>query len=153
MPMADENSGLIRRHMVRQLTNAPDELPTLMNAVAAFLDTGHVEAATRFTVLLCIDELVSNIIAHGYPDGAADEIAVSLDLTETAAIVTLEDGGIPFDPVADAPATVTSGPASARRLGGLGIHAVRAHVNDLLYRRLDGRNILCAMTLRPKIHG
>lgn len=140
--MAAEPAGGLASRFARRLTNAPAELPELMTAVAAFLDQGGVEASTRFALLLCVDELVSNVMMHGYPEGGADDLALTLELALDAATLTLEDGGVAFDPVADAPAAVIAGPASARRVGGLGVHAVRAHVDELAYDRREGRNVL-----------
>ena len=63
------------------------------------------------------------------------------------ASITLTDSGVPFDPL-QKPDPDTSLPAEEREIGGLGIFLVKKTMDDVIYRREDGRNLL---TIRKKI--
>jgi serine/threonine-protein kinase RsbW len=55
--------------------------------------------------------------------------------------VEVEDDGQPFNPL-EAPEADTTKPLEERTLGGLGIHLVRKLMDDLEYRRHEGKNLL-----------
>jgi anti-sigma regulatory factor (Ser/Thr protein kinase) len=56
-------------------------------------------------------------------------------------VIRVCDDGVAFDPSA-APQVDVEQPLEERRVGGLGIHLVRQFVEQLEYRRLEGRNDL-----------
>jgi anti-sigma regulatory factor (Ser/Thr protein kinase) len=55
------------------------------------------------------------------------------------------DNGIPFDPH-DAPAPNLDAPIEERTPGGLGVHLVKATMDDVQYRRDGDRNVLTIKT-------
>ena len=86
---------------------------------------------------MVLDEVVSNIIRHGSPDGARREIRVRLALEAGRLLVEVEDDGIPFDPRA-VPEPDLDAPVERRRPGGLGIPLCRALMERIDYAR-EGR--------------
>ena len=56
-------------------------------------------------------------------------------------IFTVSDSGIPFDPTQQ-PEVDTTLPAEKRNIGGLGIHLVRQLMDEIHYRREEGKNVL-----------
>jgi anti-sigma regulatory factor (Ser/Thr protein kinase) len=90
---------------------------------------------------LCLNELVANVMLHGYPDGRAGRIDISLDPRDAALAVTLEDDGIAFDPLSAPVADAMSGLHDAR-IGGFGIKLFRENVRIASYERSGGRNRL-----------
>ena len=90
---------------------------------------------------LCLNELVANAILYGYPAGEAGRIEVTVDLADSALHVTLEDDGIPFDPLAAPEAEPMTGLEDAR-IGGFGIKLFRESSHSARYERSGGRNRL-----------
>ena len=72
-------------------------------------------------------------------------ISVTVD-GETAGI-EFRDRGIPFDPLARPDPDVTLS-AEERGIGGLGIYMVKKTMDEVLYRRENGENVL---TIRKKL--
>src|SRR5690606_35908678 len=97
------------------------------------------------------DELLTNIIAYGYPDGARGEIAVRAAIADGRLRIAIEDDGQPFNPL-DHPAPDLESALERRETGGFGIHIVRGSMDRIAYCRLPGRNLLtmeCCLREKP----
>ena len=92
-----------------------------------------------FKVNLVLDELTTNIVKYG---GLVSEIEISLCSDDEEVTVEIVDNGRPFDPLTEAPEPDIDAPLSERRIGGLGVFFVRSMMDDLNYRREQGRNHL-----------
>ena len=92
-----------------------------------------------FKVNLVLDELSVNIVNYG---GEASEIEVSLAADAEEVRVEISDDGRPFDPLNDAAEPDLDAPLEERPIGGLGIHLVREMMDELYYRRENGKNRL-----------
>jgi serine/threonine-protein kinase RsbW len=128
---------------VGRTVNIPSSLDGIRQAVDAvdrWCEATGVPAPHRRRVLTALDEVLSNVVRHGYGDrpGAID---VAFAREAEIVLVDVADAGPPFDPLA-APAPDTSAPLDDRRVGGLGIALVRALADDVRYDRRDGRNYL-----------
>ena len=128
--------------------NLKTSLDELERITAAVEDLGEQEdwpPAFTFRVNLVLEELGINIINHGYDDGIHE---FDITLTSDANTLTIEisDDGRPFDPLHDAPDPNTAASLEERSVGGLGIHLVRTMMDELHYRREQGRNYLTLTT-------
>ena len=101
----------------------------------------HLSADDIAAVNLVLDEIVINIIAHGYDDQQEHRIDVSLALEGDLLTIQVEDDGKPFNPL-EAPPPNLDLPIDERPIGGLGIHIVRSTVDAIEHRREGRRNIL-----------
>jgi serine/threonine-protein kinase RsbW len=124
-----------------RLANDLAAMAALTEAVERFAAQHRLSAEARNALYVCVDETVSNTIAHGYPDGAHGEIAVRLRRRSDCVVLEIEDDGAPFDPLQAPPPDLTL-PLDRRPIGGLGIHLVRNLMDDVSYVRRDGRNLL-----------
>jgi anti-sigma regulatory factor (Ser/Thr protein kinase) len=111
-------------------------------AVRSALDACAVKGRARYWVEVVFEELVTNIVRHGYADERAHDIDVRLTCGPDAIVLALEDDGQPFDPLQrpepDRPASIEEA-----TLGGLGILLVRKAATGLRYERTaDGKNRL-----------
>eukprot|EP00903_Cladosiphon_okamuranus_P000810 g808.t1 len=73
------------------------DLPAIYAALEAFAAAVDLPDATRRTLLLIVEELFSNIVSYGYPDGTDDEITISARCGQTHVELTLADKAVPFD--------------------------------------------------------
>ncbi len=95
-----------------------------------------------------VDELVANIIQHGY-QGRPGPIEIEVKKEGDVLVICLRDQAPLFDPTLIPPVDVTL-PLERRTLGGLGIHLARQLTDSMTYRAFPaGGNEL---TLRKKIN-
>jgi serine/threonine-protein kinase RsbW len=123
------------------MPNRISELPTLAGAIRSFLEDKSVSAEAIDTVHLALDELISNIIFWGYADDHEHTIQVRTEIVKEQIRLTIEDDARPFDPTSLIPPDTDLAP-DLRREGGLGVYLVRNTAEDILYRRVDGRNVV-----------
>lgn len=137
----DRESGCNRDHFVLLMRNRLDELEELhrfMDRVGA--EAGWSEHLCLNLTLAC-EELITNTIAYGYPQGGEHWIRLSVALKDGSVELVLEDEGIPFDPLA-AEAPDLGSPLEDRAIGGLGIHFVKRLVSGISYERTPSGNRL-----------
>ena len=90
---------------------------------------------------LVLEELLSNIIFYGYDDHDEHMIYVSLQHKETKLDITIEDDGIPFNPLEQEEIDLTTS-LEDTEVGGLGIHFVKTLTTDITYKREGNKNVL-----------
>lgn len=98
-----------------------------------------------FKVNLALEELVLNVMNYGHDDGL-HEIDIKLVSEENSLTIEIVDDGRPFDPLNDAPIPDVNAELEDRTIGGLGIHFVRKMMDDVRYRREEGKNHLTLVT-------
>jgi serine/threonine-protein kinase RsbW len=113
--------------------------------LSAFVDQFGLEqglpADETLDINLVLDEVVLNVIRHGYDDRAEHQILVSLTLEGPLLTITVEDDAKPFNPLAY-PAPNLDLPIEERGIGGLGVHIVRTMTESIDYRRIGDRNVV-----------
>jgi len=96
-------------------------------------------------LLLCLDDALANVLAHGGPMALSNPIRLLFEMhagpESRTASVTLSDSGIAFDPVSAPDNPLPKGLDDAE-LNGRGLQMIRAIASVLRYRREDGRNHL-----------
>ena len=123
------------------LRNDLSELERLSQGVSSWCGVNAVSAEAEYQVNLALDEIVSNVIRHGWKDGGEHQLQVSLSCAGNELTVEVEDDAPPFNPLEAPPPDLTK-PLEERAVGGLGIHLVRQIMDGLEYRQQDGRNFL-----------
>ncbi|CAA9300253.1 MAG: hypothetical protein AVDCRST_MAG40-307 [uncultured Gemmatimonadaceae bacterium] len=108
----------------------PEQLPALLDFIERACAGAHLPEDVAFAVRLAAEEACTNVIRHGYPGGAPGRVAVGIARDASRVVVTIEDGGAPFDP-ADAPPPPTDASAEERPLGGLGWHLIRQVMDEV----------------------
>ena len=64
--------------------------------------------------------------------------------------IEMVDDGKPFDPLTEAPVPDVNAPMDERPIGGLGVFLVRKLMDELTYRREEGRNHLTLVAYRAE---
>ena len=127
------------------LKNDLSELQRLNQIVTEFAKRHGLASELVFRLNLVLEEIITNVISHGYKDGLQHEIAVRLFWKDPNMKVEVEDDGCPFNPLR-APPPDMGQPLTDRRVGGLGIHLVREMMDELEYRRENDKNLLILKT-------
>ena len=98
---------------------------------------------------LTLEEIVVNIIVHGYGKEAASDAPIEIEMDVVADLLSMQvkDQARPFNPV-DAPEPDLDVPFEDREIGGLGIVIVRRLIDSVDYSHEDGRNVL---TMKKRI--
>jgi anti-sigma regulatory factor (Ser/Thr protein kinase) len=125
------------------LPPSPASLEQVAAAVERFCEAEDLPPRQSYALSLAFEELLTNVVNHGYAgrDPAGEHMKVELRRVGEQVMARIEDGGEAFDPTM-APAVDTGMDIDERRIGGLGVHLVRTLVDEMVYRRQDGRNIL-----------
>lgn len=106
------------------------------------LSSLKVTTAEDMKINLVMEELFVNIANYAYaPKTGSCTIRSEVFPEENAIEITLIDKGIPFNPVDRKDPDVTLS-AKERKIGGLGIYMAKQEVDNIVYRRENGQNIL-----------
>jgi serine/threonine-protein kinase RsbW len=111
---------------------------TLLAAVAFDEDP----EGSRYQVLLALQELVTNVLRHGYRLDQRRPIEVVFGLAEDHFEVLLRDEGPAFDPLGHDTSELPDGEQMLTESGGFGIHIVKLVMDRIDYARVNNRNEL-----------
>ena len=129
------------------VANRLTELERLAHIVDEFCAAHGLSEEMAYHINLALDEVISNVIVHGYTDAQDHEIVTRLTLEGAAMVIEITDDGRPFNPL-DVPPVNFAGDPLARPVGGLGLHLVRSLMDSIEYRREDGKNVLVLRKVR-----
>jgi serine/threonine-protein kinase RsbW len=121
-----------------------DNEPFEVGRAAEWLDGLLVAAGTPPRAIaalqVALEEVLNNILCHGYADLEAHKIEVRVVADASTATLEFFDDGIPFDPTQYEMALATD-PTSARP-GGLGLLFIRRLMDEVTFERVEDRNHL-----------
>ena len=123
------------------LANRLTEIERLSHIVDAFCAAQELSPDLAYCINLSLDEVITNIIVHGYTDAQEHEIVTRLTLDGATIDVEIVDDGRPFNPMNVPPVEFVGDPLE-RPVGGLGLHLVRNLMDSMEYRYEHGRNVL-----------
>lgn len=122
-------------------SNNAEEAPRVAKRVEHFLHDEKVSESITNKVLLCIDELITNIIAHAYTDKQEHAVLLECRVLDKHLELELRDDGVAFDPRSQTRPNVKLS-VDDRSIGGLGIHLVTTLMDKIDYRREGDYNVL-----------
>ncbi len=124
-----------------ELTNRLADLDVLCTHLASFCESCGIAKKQKFEINLALDELFTNIINHGFDDDAEHQIHVTCARNDDIVKITIRDDGIPFNPL-EAPQPDLNCTFIDREIGGLGIHLIKAYIDEIDYQRDADANVL-----------
>jgi anti-sigma regulatory factor (Ser/Thr protein kinase) len=136
-----ENNTTMNEQLCLRIGNSLSELDRLLMQVECFLERCAVAGREAYHIQLALDELVTNVISYAFDAEGGHAIDVMLKRNPESVEMTLQDEGKPFNPLM-APEPDVNAAAQKRKIGGLGIHFVRKTMDELIYERKNGKNIL-----------
>ncbi len=126
--------------MIRKCFPASEEaLSDALAFVEETLEAVGCPMKAMMQVSVCVEEMFVNVARYAY-DGEGGEVTLTVDGEGGVVSIELADDGVPFDPLAKEDPDITLS-ADDRAVGGLGIFMVKKSMNEVCYRRENGRNI------------
>jgi len=123
------------------LKNTLSELESLRDRLAEFGESASLTPKNIFDLNLVLDELFTNIVCYGQKDDPGCNIEVTLSQDRKTLTLSVEDSGIPFNPLEAEIPDLEKG-IEERAVGGMGIHIVKSIVDEIQYQRKGNKNIL-----------
>lgn len=132
---------MINNHITLHFANNAEEAPRVARRVEHFLHEMHIPQSTINKILLCVDELVTNIIGHAYVDKLEHAVCLECRVFPEHIELELRDDGVAFDPTKQSRPNVIKS-IDDREIGGLGIHLVMTIMDKVEYVREGDYNVL-----------
>ena len=129
------------------IRNRREEFRKVVEAVDRLAAEHHLDADVVGDMQVALDEVLTNIVDYGYTDDTEHEIRIRLRVLGSAIEATIEDDGVPFNPL-ESTVPDTRAPLRERRIGGIGLHFVKNLMSEVSYNRVAGHNRL---VLRKKM--
>ena len=123
------------------LVNNVSEVPALGIFLGSICEDMHFNDLTSTRVNLAVEEAVVNVMNYAFPKGKRSTILLEVVADADTLTFELRDEGKPFDPTAQE-VVDTALVATEMRIGGLGIHLMRTYMDELIYERQNGQNVL-----------
>lgn len=123
------------------LRNQYAEIERLARAVIAFGGANDLPEEVVGDIRLALEEVVTNVIMHGYTDSDEHEIEIRFSAAADRVSFTIIDDGQPFDPLSQ-PAPEPNNGFDDIPVGGLGVHLYRQLMDNVAYQRVGDRNLL-----------
>ena len=112
-----------------------ENLSTIRDFVEGAAVRLHTAPDVVLGVVLAVDEMVTNVIVHGYR-GRPGLVEIDLTASGDALQIQLRDHAPPFDPTRVPPPDLSM-PFDDQPVGGLGIYLTRKIVDDMTHRVID----------------
>lgn len=117
------------------------QISDLVDPLRAQFAAWGATPSEAFQLTLVLDEILTNIVDYGYPDGPVGSVSLRLALRRGVLAAEVIDDGAAFNPL-DRPPPDLDDNVETRRIGGLGVHFLTTMTDRRRYRRVDGRNRL-----------
>lgn len=103
----------------------------------------HLPTSITMSINLAIEEAISNIIRHGYPDNRESEITLTTSVSPGLLTARIVDDGISFDPTyGNKPEAETLLSLEQQLTQGLGLFLIRRTMDEVKYHSTDNHNEL-----------
>jgi PAS domain S-box-containing protein len=140
-----EETGRLDVKIKNQIT----QLAVVEERFESFCQEFAIPDLTRQQVSMVLDEMLNNIVSYAYRDESEHMIDVEFVLSGTRLVITVRDDGVPFNPFALDPPNIALS-LDDREVGGLGIYLVRGVMDEYMYNRHIGRNVVTLVKLIEK---
>lgn len=125
------------------------EVARATEAVRLFCTQDGAGDELTHDLCLAVDEVLANIVLHGYAGAPEGRIGLRLSRDDTGYTLEFVDRGRPFNPF-EAALPDLEVPAEERAVGGLGVALVRAVVDGFDYVREGDTNCLTLRRWSPR---
>jgi anti-sigma regulatory factor (Ser/Thr protein kinase) len=128
--------------------NALGDIGKVIDLLEVELDGRRIPSELVHQTQTVADELVTNVIRHGYRDDRPHTIEVIVGVNADGLTLHLSDDGILFNPF-DRPAPDLAHQIGEPKAGGMGLRLVRQLAFDCCYARVGGQNHVTVVLRHP----
>jgi anti-sigma regulatory factor (Ser/Thr protein kinase) len=132
-----------------KIKNQIEELTRVEEKFEEFCEQYQIPDSARQKVSIVLDELLNNIVNYAFMDEEEHMIDLIFVLTDNRLVITLHDDGVPFNPFELDPPDISLS-LDERAIGGLGIFLVRQMMDEYLYTRHIGKNVVRLVKLTDR---
>ncbi|AFY71691.1 putative anti-sigma regulatory factor, serine/threonine protein kinase [Thalassoporum mexicanum PCC 7367] len=128
-----------------------DSLSPIAKYVMHAAGEAGLDKKAAYRLRLAVDEIVTNIILHGYEEaGLEGDVHIKADLDAATLTICVEDTGEKFDPASKEDPGDLSQPLENRSIGGLGVYLAFQGVDKFQYERTGKVNCNTFVMNRPQ---
>jgi len=121
-----------------------DNLPQLISFLNEELEKTGFNSDEKNKIEIAAEEVFTNIVKYAYAHSQETKL-ISISTIGSQPVrkikITFEDSGRPYNPLETQPPDFEK-PIEERQIGGLGVHMVKAIMDNVEYTRLNNKNIL-----------
>ncbi len=118
-----------------------DSLGKIAEYVMSAAASAGLDQRTSYRLRSAVDEIVTNIILHGYTAaGRQGDLHLKSTVDDKALTISVEDTGVTYDPRQIPPPDNLDIPLEQRPIGGLGIYLALQNVDQFQYERVGDHN-------------
>jgi anti-sigma regulatory factor (Ser/Thr protein kinase) len=119
-----------------------EDLALVPSWIESLASAHRLSESTQYAMNLCLEEVLSNIIRHGYANQPDRTIVVRYRAgQDSSSVLVVDDEAPQFNPLTTAPADIEE-TVHGDRIGGLGIHLLRCFASSLEYEPTPSGNRL-----------
>src|SRR5262245_59787097 len=124
---------MVQEGLHLEISNILSEIAQVTEAIKQFCAQSDLPHDVNYALQLVAEELLSNIILHGFPQGGQHRIMIDVEAKSGEVCLVIKDDGIQFNLLEH---TVQNKPASLDeiKIGGLGILLVFNNMDEINYR-------------------
>ena len=131
----------MRQSFCYEIRNQPNALLDLKQQLELTLFAQPEHSPLRPTILLVIDELVSNLIKYGF-SAPHQRSYLNVAFDESWLEIQLKDNGRPFNPLLQPQPNLLDQELANRQIGGLGLYLVLKMMDETHYEWIQPWNCL-----------
>jgi len=133
-----------------QTLTVPADLSAFPQLVAWAEDLARelmLPSSTSYAIQLCLEEAFTNIVRHGFADAGPcvngrEQVRIAAEMVEGDVVLTIEDSGVPFNPLEYRSVVAPAGSIEDAVVGGQGIRLMRRFAQQMDYEWRNDRNCL-----------
>ena len=131
----------MKKKLYKKLPARLDYLSKFIQSISGFAKEQGFSEKRIGEIELIAEEALVNIFSYAYPDKDGDVEINCTAGTGDSIKIKIVDSGVSFDMLSLSDPDVNAD-IEDRPIGGLGIFLIRKFVNEVKYRRENGKNIL-----------
>ena len=132
----------MRQSFSYEIRNEPNALHCLKQELELTLFAEMKHTALRATILLVIDELVSNLLKYGFSAAPHQRSYLNVAFDDEWLEIELKDNGRRFNPLLQPEPKLLDQELSNRQVGGLGLYLVLKMMDETHYDWIQPWNCL-----------